>query len=424
MSLPMVLYIPTKKLIGDDRLSVETIIQWHHNGFRQAWSFIDENSSYSTLRAIMYETCIVEQAVFTLVLQMGRLQWDTEYEEYKEYEERKEYVLEKALKKARDILKYDQYDFSSTTNRYHQLKSPKDLVHARVATMNTFYEYIMKSCPDAYKTLHENQRAWNDIYKLDSRLFDDETEGWQGLVALTPDRGYLGHVYIRRGSRFGRNLHGSQNQLDYMEMLGIRQSLYNLVSCHGPNTPRWSLSKVLLRGVQQSVYTNKLLGVDVYDPLPVMTRILQTFRFRNVGCDESWIRHMRATTHDLTAALDSSRITNVHCLNGPLVFMPCRRFIYDATSDYMSYSTSIKFPWSAHDQQEWETIAGKNNLLGRIESEFNQQPLLSISALRHMELLGYPPRINLNSIEWENILEDTCKSYTIPRYEAVDHDDD
>ena len=90
----------------------------------------------------------------------------------------------------------------------------------------------------------------------------------------------------------------------------------------------------------------------------------------------------------------------------------------------MSYSTSIKFPWSAPDQQEWETIARKNNLLGRIESEFNQQPLLSISALRHMQLLGDPPTINMNSIEWENILEDTCKSYTIPRYEAADYDDD
>ena len=56
MSLPMVLYIPTKKLIEDDGLSVETIIQWHQNGLRKAWSFMDENSSYSTLRAIMYET--------------------------------------------------------------------------------------------------------------------------------------------------------------------------------------------------------------------------------------------------------------------------------------------------------------------------------------------------------------------------------
>ena len=107
-----------------------------------------------------------------------------------------------------------------------------------------FYQYIMKSCTGAYETLRRNVRAWNDIYKRDDDLFHDATEGWQGLVALSPRREYLGHVYIRRGSRFVRNLHGPQNQLDSMEILGIRQSLHNIASCHGPDTPRWSLSKV------------------------------------------------------------------------------------------------------------------------------------------------------------------------------------
>ena len=78
--------------------------------------------------------------------------------------------------------------------------------------------------------------------------------------------------------------------------------------------------KSLLRGVQESIHTNRLLGVDVYDPLPVMTQILLSLKFRNVGCYDDSIRHRRATANDLTTTLDSSRITNVQCLNGPLVF--------------------------------------------------------------------------------------------------------
>jgi hypothetical protein len=287
--------------------------------------------------------------------------------------------------------------------------------------MDIFYQYIMESCTGAYETLRRNMRAWNDIYKRDDELFDDAAEGWQGLVALSPHREYLGHVYVRRGSRFGWNLHGSQNQLDYMEMLGIRQSLHNLVNCHGPDTPRWSLSKILLRGVQESIHTNRLLGVDVYEPLPVMTKILLALNFRNVGCGKRFVRHMRATTNELATTLDSSRIANVQCLNGPLVFMPCSRFIEDATSDYMSYRTSIEFPWGFTDRKKWEKIVHDNNLLNSIENEFHQQPLLSIAALRLLNLLGDSPE-NVKSVEWEYELEETCKSFQMPRYEADDYE--
>ena len=289
-----VLYIPSKTVHYEDEdvLSSICITQWHHNDLHGRWKTMDGNSSYTELRAMLFETFIVEESVY------------------------------------RKLIKED--DCYEGLNRYHEdmyLCTPL-LFKARKTTVETYYNHMKTHCQGAEDFLLQTSGDWDDIYRRDSELFDDEEQGWQGLVALTSDRQYMGHVYIRRGSRFGpTGVDGRQtrwDQLDYMEMLGIRQSLRNVSSCQGPNTLRLSVSKILLCGVKESLRTNHLMGVDVYNPLATMTKILKALMFQSIGCAHEYnIRHMRANVDELSRTLQ----TQVHFLNQPPIFAPCKSFV-------------------------------------------------------------------------------------------------
>ena len=277
------------------------------------------------------------------------------------------------------------------------------LLKARMETVDKYYNHMKKHCQGAEDFLLQTQGDWDDIYKRDSELFDDGERGWQGLVALTSDRQYMGHVYIRRGSRFGPTaisdptaISGRRtrlDQLDYMEMLGIRQSLRNVSSCQGPNTLRLSVSKILLCGVEKSLHTNELMGVDVYNPLPTMTKILKAMMFQSIGCFKDNIRHMRADVDVLSRTLQ----TKVDFVNQPLIFAPCESFVTAAVSDYMYCRTDF----------DGRGLQLETGLFATIWRLFSLDPYLSMTNLRSMDLSSsyvLKPDINHNKWEKEELL--------------------
>ena len=181
---------------------------------------------------------------------------------------------------------------------------------------------------------------------------------------------------------------------NHMKMLGIRQqSLRNVSSCQGPNTLRLSVSKILLCGVKESLRTNHLMGVDVYNPLATMTKILKALMFQSIGCAHEYnIRHMRANVDELSRTLQ----TQVHFLNQPPIFAPCKSFVTAAVSDYMFCRTDF-------DGQE-DRLQLETGLFVTIWRLFSVDPYLSMMELRSMDLLlssSYVLKSDINHNKWE-----------------------
>ena len=249
------------------------------------------------------------------------------------------------------------------------------LLFGETIAVRESYNHIIENCHMVKNKVEEYQAAWRDVYKRDVDLFNDKEEGWRPIVALTPDHEYLGHVYIRRGSRFGTYSYLSWNQLDYLEMRNLTNTL-----CPPSNHHRLSVSGVLMHGIQESIHVNKLLGVYVLMPLSHMRTILKNkYKFRPIGGGRLTF-HMRSTVEELMDTLNKLGATDVECINTPMVFAPCESFVEAAVADYTS-SRIGNFTKS-----KWNKFLLASNLMTIVFEKFQADPCLSITALRKMDI--------------------------------------
>ena len=336
MVVPGIVYVPD--IDEHDTTDDNDIIDVYKNGLYNAWKIVGTMAP-RLLRKLFWETVLVEHRVF-------------------------HWLVSESPSFLRDDVVFDEKNYQYNTARES-------------------YTHIIKSCPVVTTKVNEYKNALKDVYSRDIDLFNDIEQGWRAIVALTPDHEYLGHVYIRRGSRFGTEPYLPWNQLDYLEMFGIRESLCNLTNtlCPSSNHKRLSVSRVLMHGIHESMHVNKLIGVDVVKPLPRMEKILKdVYKFRPVGGGRL-VFHMRSTAAELFDTLNELGATEVECINTPMVFVPCESFVMAAVVDYAASRIGKNFTKS-----EWKVFLRTSHLMEIIFNVFQKDPCLSIITLRKTDI--------------------------------------